>query len=320
MGTAGAAKTLSAALPFATSRARACVPDLRIAPPTGASSGERTRLLVASAVSMAVHSGVVLALLLGAAAAQSMAPAQEDLPPGPVLMVEWAAAEEPEAVAEEPVAEPPVELEVIEPEAVAEPDPPAPEVVEPPPPAPEPVEAEEVAADEPPPPPEPRPEPKPEPKPAPVAERKPPPPAPVRKPPAPAPALAERAPSPPPGAVAGPTPMAPVSGPAEAPPAQMASLDAGIPVVGMPDFLSPPRPPAYPRRARQRGYEGTVVVHALVTMPGPPHTAKVVQSSGYPSLDDAALDAVRTWSFRPALRNGQAVAAWVQVPVNFQLR
>ena len=37
------------------------------------------------------------------------------------------------------------------------------------------------------------------------------------------------------------------------------------------------------------------------------------------ALDAAAVKAVRGWSFMPAVRNGQAIASIVQVPVNFRL-
>ncbi len=42
-------------------------------------------------------------------------------------------------------------------------------------------------------------------------------------------------------------------------------------------------------------------------------------SSGYSDLDDAALRAVRGWTFVAARESGRAVAAWVTVPVDFRL-
>jgi protein TonB len=40
---------------------------------------------------------------------------------------------------------------------------------------------------------------------------------------------------------------------------------------------------------------------------------------GSRSLDRAASDAVRRWRFRPAVREGQAVAGTIQVPITFNL-
>ena len=44
------------------------------------------------------------------------------------------------------------------------------------------------------------------------------------------------------------------------------------------------------------------------------------RSSGHELLDRAALAAVRGWQFLPAMRDGRAVAAWVEIPVRFHLR
>ncbi len=51
-----------------------------------------------------------------------------------------------------------------------------------------------------------------------------------------------------------------------------------------------------------------------------PGEIQLAESSGSTSLDEAALTALRRWRFQPALRNGQAVLAWVIVPVIFSLR
>ena len=46
--------------------------------------------------------------------------------------------------------------------------------------------------------------------------------------------------------------------------------------------------------------------------------AKVQQS--VPMLDDAAIEAVRQWEYRPTLLNGVPVPVVMDVTVNFQLR
>ncbi|MCW5772172.1 MAG: energy transducer TonB [Rhodospirillaceae bacterium] len=81
----------------------------------------------------------------------------------------------------------------------------------------------------------------------------------------------------------------------------------------------PPAPPRYPRISIAREEEGVVLVRALVNPAGTPQRVVVFRSSGYPNLDEAAIDAVRGWRFEPMVRGGRAVVAWVQVPVRFRL-
>lgn len=79
------------------------------------------------------------------------------------------------------------------------------------------------------------------------------------------------------------------------------------------------RPPVYPGLARQRGYEGDVLIAAEVRSDGRIGTVRVKRSSGYASLDDSALEAVRAWRFEPAKRMGTPVDAWVEIPIRFKL-
>ena len=78
-------------------------------------------------------------------------------------------------------------------------------------------------------------------------------------------------------------------------------------------------PPRYPAAARQRGYEGLVLVSAEIRPDGRVGNLSLKKSSGYPILDDSAMDAVRKWLFRPGQRMGVAVSMWVDVPVRFAL-
>jgi periplasmic protein TonB len=79
------------------------------------------------------------------------------------------------------------------------------------------------------------------------------------------------------------------------------------------------RPPVYPRVARQRGYEGNVLIAAEVRADGQIGAVRVKRTSGYASLDDSALETVRVWRFEPARRMGAAVDAWVEIPIRFKL-
>lgn len=78
-------------------------------------------------------------------------------------------------------------------------------------------------------------------------------------------------------------------------------------------------PPKYPVAALRAGVEGLVLVRAEVGADGTPIDVGYARRSGDRDLDRAALSAVRNWHFRPALRNGKAVASVIQVPVDFVL-
>jgi len=75
----------------------------------------------------------------------------------------------------------------------------------------------------------------------------------------------------------------------------------------------------YPLSARRNGDEGKVMLLVKVSAEGVPVKVDVLQSSGFPALDRAALDAVRAWRFVPARQSGKAVEGEVRVPVVFQL-
>lgn len=78
-------------------------------------------------------------------------------------------------------------------------------------------------------------------------------------------------------------------------------------------------PPRYPVSARRNGEQGTVTLKILVTRDGLPASITVQATSGYTTLDQAALEAVRGWRFAPARRGTQPVEAWVLVPIVFKL-
>jgi TonB family protein len=78
--------------------------------------------------------------------------------------------------------------------------------------------------------------------------------------------------------------------------------------------------PVYPRIARQRGYEGTVLLDVLVTREGRAVEVDVAKSCGHRILDEAAQEAVREWRFEPAKRGDEAVEMRVRIPVRFRLQ
>ncbi|MBN2122678.1 MAG: energy transducer TonB [Deltaproteobacteria bacterium] len=79
-------------------------------------------------------------------------------------------------------------------------------------------------------------------------------------------------------------------------------------------------PPVYPRVARRRGYEGVVLLEALVGREGDVKDLRLLGSSGHEVLDRAAMDAVKKWVFEPGRRGEEPVEMRVKVPVRFQLR
>lgn len=83
--------------------------------------------------------------------------------------------------------------------------------------------------------------------------------------------------------------------------------------------LKNPRP-TYPLVARKRGYQGRVVLRVYVTTAGKCGEVKLVKTSGYKALDNAALAAVREWRFMPAHQGGEIKASWVEIPINFRLK
>jgi protein TonB len=75
--------------------------------------------------------------------------------------------------------------------------------------------------------------------------------------------------------------------------------------------------PQYPAIARAARVDGTVVLAATIAKSGAIENLHVV--SGPPLLTSAAMDAVRTWRYRPYLLNGEPVEVETTVRVVFHL-
>ncbi|MBS1160061.1 MAG: energy transducer TonB [Proteobacteria bacterium] len=84
------------------------------------------------------------------------------------------------------------------------------------------------------------------------------------------------------------------------------------------NYLSNPKPP-YPSASRRLGEAGTVYLRVHVSAEGQAHKVELKTSSGFPRLDQSALDTVAQWRFVPAKRGSTAVTSWVVVPVVFSL-
>jgi periplasmic protein TonB len=151
----------------------------------------------------------------------------------------------------------------------------------------------------------------PKPKPKPVVKTLP-------KPPEPLPVVAPvETPSP---VVVAPPPGSPSPPPVAAAPPEPAPppVVEVIPPIFNAAYLDNPQP-RYPPLSRRIGEQGRVLLRVLVTPEGSAREIEVRASSGHERLDDAAREAVRQWKFVPAKRGGEAVPAWVLIPVSFRL-
>jgi len=105
--------------------------------------------------------------------------------------------------------------------------------------------------------------------------------------------------------------------PAPAPPAPAASI---VPPNYSAAYLNNPGP-QYPNASRRLREEGLVRLKVRVSAAGAVEQVLLDKSSGFSALDTAALDVVkRRWRFEPAKQAGQPVAAWVLVPLSFELK
>lgn len=77
--------------------------------------------------------------------------------------------------------------------------------------------------------------------------------------------------------------------------------------------------PVYPVLSRKLKEQGTVVLNLLVLASGQVGDVKLEKSSGYPRLDDSAMQAVKHWHYVPAVKNGTAIDYWHIQPVIFTL-
>jgi periplasmic protein TonB len=77
--------------------------------------------------------------------------------------------------------------------------------------------------------------------------------------------------------------------------------------------------PNYPPVSRKTGEQGRVLIDVYILADGSVGQIKLKKSSGYPRLDDAAIDAVRRWRYQPARRGDEAINFWYVQPLNFSL-
>jgi periplasmic protein TonB len=83
-------------------------------------------------------------------------------------------------------------------------------------------------------------------------------------------------------------------------------------------YLNNP-PPPYPPLSKRLGEQGRVMVRVHISADGVATRAEVQTSSGYPRLDETAVQTVLRWRYVPGKRAGVPEAMWYSVPINFVL-
>ncbi len=115
--------------------------------------------------------------------------------------------------------------------------------------------------------------------------------------------------------------LEPTSPPIPAPPPTRIPTREGA-LVALESVDTPPRvarvvKPTYPPLALQARVGGIVLLRVLVSEKGLPEEISVVRD-GRAGLTEAAVRAVREWTFDPAVKDGVPVKTWMSVPIPFQ--
>jgi protein TonB len=121
----------------------------------------------------------------------------------------------------------------------------------------------------------------------------------------------EAAPPPPPPAEPPPPPRPPQPDPAPEGPVRIVSSL-------MQSKLLDAVKPTYPRLAVIARVEDTVVIEAVITREGTISNLRVLK--GHPLLNDAAIEAVKQWRYRPTILNGVPVEVLTNITVTFTLK
>ena len=102
-------------------------------------------------------------------------------------------------------------------------------------------------------------------------------------------------------------------------PGKVFSEGDDAPFIQLPYLVSSPKGITYPRWARRQGLQGEMVIAVEILSSGKVGRQSAIQSTGYSILDEAAMEAMKTWQFHPAMKDGKPVLTCIQIPVRFQL-
>ncbi len=77
----------------------------------------------------------------------------------------------------------------------------------------------------------------------------------------------------------------------------------------------------YPKSALRREIEGKVILNILVDKKGIPVEVKIVTSSGFSILDNAAISSAKAWHFEPInVTETNVDFIWVQVAIDYKIK
>tara|TARA_R110002095_G_scaffold35349_1_gene33320 strand:- start:2495 stop:3178 length:684 start_codon:yes stop_codon:yes gene_type:complete len=93
-----------------------------------------------------------------------------------------------------------------------------------------------------------------------------------------------------------------------------------IPVISASSIKGRRVQPQYPKRSLRMRQEGIVWLHVLISKDGKRQDIKLHKPSQYALLNQAALKAVKKWTFNPNIVNGRAVQSWVEIPIEFKIQ
>lgn len=76
----------------------------------------------------------------------------------------------------------------------------------------------------------------------------------------------------------------------------------------------------YPEVARKAGIEGRLMVWAKINEHGEVIQTRILTSLGPNGCDEAAMQAISSVKWKPAMRGDQPITVWIAVPVDFRLK
>lgn len=91
-----------------------------------------------------------------------------------------------------------------------------------------------------------------------------------------------------------------------------AGLDSPIQVDKMP-------PPSYPKSAFEQRQVGVVNLRIEVDAQGHPTDVQVLSATNPGVFDAVSIAAARSWTYRPARKNGKPVAGAVRIPITYAM-
>lgn len=94
--------------------------------------------------------------------------------------------------------------------------------------------------------------------------------------------------------------------------AAKAGLDRPIQIDRMP-------PPSYPKSAFEQRQVGVVNLRVEVDAQGRPSDVRVLTATNPGVFDAVSIAAARSWTYRPAMKNGKPVAAAVRIPITYAM-